>query len=93
MHTANILLGQGEHVKICDFGLAQQRGCSMDSPPCAFYRPVKHHPVARPVSEQFAIGSCIYNIRIGKIPDDDAQTSAEAKQMYAAFARGRPPTA
>ncbi|KAK7403725.1 hypothetical protein QQX98_010497 [Neonectria punicea] len=92
MRPANILLDVGEHVKICDFGRAIGRGCKIEVATYPFYRPDKS-AVAGPAHEQFAIGSCIYNIRTGEVPYGQWKTPLEFKKMHEALVRGEyPPT-
>lgn len=67
LRPENILLGEIEHVKVCDFGRAQKRGCKVEVATYPFYRPGKN-AVAGPAHEQVAIGSCIHTIRTGEVP-------------------------
>ncbi|KAK3324337.1 kinase-like domain-containing protein [Cercophora scortea] len=87
----NILLDEAEHVKVCDFGWAQKRGCKVDVATCPFYRPAKH-AVAGPAHEQFAIGSCIYTIRTGEMPYGEWETPEDYKTMYGALIQGQYPS-
>lgn len=92
MRPGNILLDAGEHVKVCDFGRAIERGCKIEVATYPFYRPGKS-AVAGPAHEQFAIGSCIYNIRTGEVPYGQWKTPLEFKKMHEALVRGEyPPT-
>jgi serine/threonine protein kinase len=92
LRPENILLDETEHVKVCDFGRAQKRGCKVEVATYPFYRPDKN-AVAGPAHEQFAIGSCIYTIRTGEVPYGHWETPEEFKKMYEALVRGKyPPT-
>lgn len=92
LRPENILLDETEHVKICDFGRAQKRGCKIEVATYPFYRPAKN-AVATPAHEQFAIGSCIYTIRTGEVPYGQWETPDDFKKMYEALVREEyPPT-
>ncbi|KAL2015437.1 hypothetical protein VTK56DRAFT_5503 [Thermocarpiscus australiensis] len=92
LRRKNILLDETEHVKVCDFGRAQKRGCKVEVATYPFYRPDKN-AVAGPAHEQFAIGSCIYTIRTGEVPYGQWETPEEFKKMYEALVQGKyPPT-
>ncbi|KAH8912340.1 hypothetical protein BR93DRAFT_922306 [Coniochaeta sp. PMI_546] len=88
----NILLDTGEHVKLCDFGRASKRGCKIEVATYPFYRPCED-AVAGPAHEQFAVGSCIYNIRTGDVPYSQWTTPVEFRRMYDALVRGEYPPA
>ncbi|KAK4149899.1 hypothetical protein C8A00DRAFT_46586 [Chaetomidium leptoderma] len=92
LRPENILLDETEHVKVCDFGRAQKRGCKVEVATYPFYRPGKN-AVAGPAHEQFAIGSCIYTIRTGEVPYGQWETPEDFKKMCEALVRGKyPPT-
>lgn len=92
LRPENILLDETEHVKVCDFGRGQKRGCKVEVATYPFYRPDKN-AVAGPAHEQFAIGSCIYTIRTGEMPYGQWETPEEFKNMYEALVQGKyPPT-
>ena len=92
LRPENILLDEAEHVKVCDFGRAQKRGCKVEVATYPFYRPGAN-VVAGPSHEQFAFGSCIYTIRTGQVPYGQWETPEEFKKMYGALVRGEfPPT-
>ncbi|KAK4236834.1 hypothetical protein C8A03DRAFT_45242 [Achaetomium macrosporum] len=92
LRPENILLDETEHVKVCDFGRAQKRGCKVEVATYPFYRPGKI-AAAGHAHEQFAIGSCIYTIRTGEVPYGQWETPADSQRMYEALVRGiYPPT-
>jgi len=67
----NLLLDEDDHIKICDFGNAMERGEKIPGMQVPFYKalPLDHERLpAGPATEQFAIGSCIYMIRTGNEP-------------------------
>lgn len=90
LRPENILLDETEHVKVCDFGRTQKRGCKVEVATYPFYRPGMD-AVAGPLHEQFAIGSCIYTIRTGEVPYGQYETPEEFKLMYDALVQGKFP--
>ncbi|KAL2162608.1 hypothetical protein VTH06DRAFT_6444 [Thermothelomyces fergusii] len=90
LRPENILLTEAEHVKVCDFGRAQKRGCRVEVATYPFYRPGKN-VVAGPAHEQFAIGSCIHTILTGEVPYGQWETPAQFQAIYDALVRGEFP--
>lgn len=70
LRPPNILLDADDHVKLCDFGNATKRGQELIAVTDPYYRmlPDRQSPLAGPASEQFAVGSCVYTIRMGHEP-------------------------
>jgi len=66
LRPRNIPLDATGNDKICDFGNMTRRGQEYPGATDPFNRSIPAH--AGPVGEQFAIGSCIYNIRTGHEP-------------------------
>ena len=70
LRPANILLDKEENVKLGDFEATVRKGEQLLVASEPFCRLDKNFdtPVAGPLSEQFALASCIYNIRFGHKP-------------------------
>jgi len=92
LRPENILLDATEHVKLCDFGRTSKRGTKIEVATYPFYRP-DDKAVAGATHEQFAMGSCAFNIRTGEMPYGEWSTPAEFRAICDALRRGEyPPT-
>jgi serine/threonine protein kinase len=70
LRPANILLTQDDHVQLADFDASVQVGQELlaaSEPFCKLNKQFQPPP-AGPITEQFALASCIYTIRFGHIP-------------------------
>ena len=83
LRPANILLDAASHIKLCDFGNATARGEGLPGVSYPFYRPTANFdaPIAGPVSEQFALASCIYSIRMGHEPLNNLSGPEQVKAL------------
>ncbi|KAG6070707.1 hypothetical protein E4U15_007852 [Claviceps sp. LM218 group G6] len=72
LRPANILLTANENVRLADFDTSVKIGEQLEAATEPFVQLGEdfENPQAGPISEQFALGSCIYTIRFGHIPLD-----------------------
>ncbi|CCE32325.1 uncharacterized protein CPUR_06185 [Claviceps purpurea 20.1] len=72
LRPANILLTANENIRLADFDTSVKIGEELEaaSEPFCKLTDDPELPRAGPISEQFALGSCIYTIRFGHIPLD-----------------------
>ncbi|KAG6207498.1 hypothetical protein E4U35_000907 [Claviceps purpurea] len=72
LRPANILLTANENIRLADFDTSVKIGEELEAASEPFVKRNKGRkiPSAGPITEQFALGSCIYTIRFGHIPLD-----------------------
>ncbi|KAG5935379.1 hypothetical protein E4U59_005634 [Claviceps monticola] len=72
LRPANILLTANENICLADFDTSVKIGEELEAASEPFVKLGEDFetPLAGPISEQFALGSCIYTIRFGHIPLD-----------------------
>ncbi|KAG6136957.1 hypothetical protein E4U28_004764 [Claviceps purpurea] len=72
LRPANILLTANENIRLADFDTSVKIGEELEAASDPFVKLNKGFktPQAGPITEQFALGSCIYTIRFGHIPLD-----------------------
>ncbi|KAG6160683.1 hypothetical protein E4U51_007457 [Claviceps purpurea] len=70
LRPANILLTANDNIRLADFDVSVKIGQELEAGSEPFVRLNEDFelPQAGPISEQFALGSCIYTIRFGHIP-------------------------
>ena len=70
LRPANIFLDETENIKLGDFDCAVKKGEQLlaASEPFCKLNEAYEPPPAGPISEQFALASCLYNIRFGNKP-------------------------
>ncbi|KAG5915537.1 hypothetical protein E4U61_004526 [Claviceps capensis] len=70
LRPANILLTANDNIRLADFDVSVKIGEQLEAGSEPFVRLHEDFelPQAGPISEQFALGSCIYTIRFGHIP-------------------------
>ncbi|KAH0441706.1 hypothetical protein CcaCcLH18_01966 [Colletotrichum camelliae] len=81
LRPANILLTAGDNIRLADFDTCVRKGeelLAASEPFCKLCERYETLP-AGPISEQFALASCIYTIRFNRIPmaDLDAPTRVQ----------------
>ncbi|CCE33444.1 uncharacterized protein CPUR_07368 [Claviceps purpurea 20.1] len=72
LRPANILLTANENIRLADFDTSVKIGEELEAATEPFVKLGEDFetPLAGPITEQFALGSCIYTIRFGHIPLD-----------------------
>ncbi|KAG5971006.1 hypothetical protein E4U56_007163 [Claviceps arundinis] len=72
LRPANILLTANENIRLADFDTSVKIGQELEaaSEPFVKRNQGRKIPLAGSITEQFALGSCIYTIRFGHIPLD-----------------------
>lgn len=83
LKPANILLDQMENIKVCDFDATVKIGEELlvASEPFTKMNEDYETPPAGPLSEQFSLGSCIYNIRFRHKPYHDLDAHHRVRRM------------
>jgi len=85
LRPANILLDAMENIKIGDFDATVKRGEQLivASEPFCKLDAEGEPSTAGPVSEQFSLGSCIYNIRFGHVPLHELDPPTRVQRLRA----------
>lgn len=70
LRPRNVLLTADDDIRLADFDVTRRFGEEVYTvcAPFGKYTPGREFPIAGPDTEQFALASCIYNIRFGKEP-------------------------
>ncbi|KAG5952052.1 hypothetical protein E4U57_006419 [Claviceps arundinis] len=83
LRPANILLTANDNIRLADFDASVKIGQELEAGGEPFVRVNEDFelPQAGPISEQFALGSCIYTIRFGHIPLDGIDSPARIQKL------------
>jgi serine/threonine protein kinase len=83
LRPGNIMLDRHQNIKVGDFDATVKRGDKLLAFTEPFCKPSHDYDTlpAGPLTEQFSLGSCIYNIRFGHPPFDDLESPVRVKRM------------
>ncbi|KAJ4307471.1 hypothetical protein N0V84_012711 [Fusarium piperis] len=89
LRPKNILLASNDDIRVADFDVTRRVGEEVYTVTAPFGKmnPGWKHPIAGPGTEQFALASCIYNIRFGEEPMSDI----DGPEMVQMLMRGELP--
>ncbi|KAG5938495.1 hypothetical protein E4U60_001345 [Claviceps pazoutovae] len=84
LRPANILLTANDNIRVADFDVSVKIGQELEAGSEPFVRLNEDFelPQAGPISEQFALGSCIYTIRFGHIPLSELDPPRQGSETH-----------